>query len=74
MYGIAFLPLIQSLSNESTKQVWYENDSVACRNLTHLRSRWDRLAEIGPKYGHQQNALNMWLIVCLILTWPPEGV
>ena len=63
MYAIGILPLIQSLSNESAKQVWYADDSAACGDLTHLRSRWDRLAEIGPKYGYQQNALKMCLIV-----------
>ena len=51
MYAIGILPLIRSLSNESIKQVWYADDSAACGDLTHLRSWWDRLAEIGPKYG-----------------------
>ena len=63
MYAIGILPLIRSLSNESTKQVWYADDSAACGDLTHLRSWWDRLAEIGPKYCHKSNALNTWLIV-----------
>ena len=63
MYAIGILPLIRSLSNESIKQVWYADDSAACGDLAHLRSWWDRLAEIGPKYGYQQNALKTWLIV-----------
>ena len=63
MYAIGILPLIQCLSNENTKQVWCADESAACGDLTHLRSWWDRLAEIGPKYGYQQNALKTWLIV-----------
>ena len=63
IYAIGILPRIQCLSNENTKQVWYADDSAACGDLTRLRSWWDCLAEIGPKYRYQRNALKTWLIV-----------
>ena len=63
MYAIGILPLIQSLSNENTKQVWYADDSAACGDLTNLRFWWDHLVKVGPNYGYQPNASKTWLVV-----------
>ena len=63
MYAIGILPLIQKLSSERTKQVWYADDAAACGELSHLRSWWDQLTEMGPTYGYHPNALKTWLIV-----------
>ena len=57
MYAIGILPLIQKLSSERTKQVWYADDAAAYGDLSHLRSWWDQLAEVGPTYGYHPNAL-----------------
>ena len=62
-YAIDILPLIQSLSNESTKQVWYADDSAACEDLTNLRFWWDHLVKVGTNYGYQPNASKTWLVV-----------
>ena len=52
MYAVGILPLIQSLSNENTKQVWYADDSAACGDLTNLRFWWNHLVKVGPNYGY----------------------
>ena len=43
-------------------QVWYADHLAVCEYLTHLRTWLDNLAEMGPKYGYQQNALDIWPI------------
>ena len=63
MYAIGILPLIQKLSSERTKQVWYADDVAACGDLSHLRSWWDQLVEVEPTYEYHPNALKTWLIV-----------
>ena len=60
MYAIGILSLIQSLSNESTKQVWYAGDSAACGDLTNVRFWRDHLVKVGPNYGYQSKT---WLVV-----------
>ena len=57
MYAIGILPLIQKLSSERTKQAWYADDAAACGDLSHLRSWWDQLVEVGPTYEYHPNAL-----------------
>ena len=39
MYAIAITPLIRSLEEDETKQVWFADDATAGRDLTSLR-RW----------------------------------
>ncbi len=44
-----------------TKQAWYADDAAACGDLTHLRSWWDQLVDLGPIYGYHPNTSKTWL-------------
>ena len=80
MYAVGTKPLIDQLSG-ITKLVWYADDSSAGSTLVNLRRLWDKLKEIGPRYGHFPNSsktciltkpyLVEQLIMCLrVLTFP----
>ena len=63
MYAIAITPLINRLKEDDVKQIWYADDAAAGGKLSDLKTRWDRLVEIGPDYGYYPNASKTWLIV-----------
>ena len=46
MYALALLPLINSLSDDAIKQIWYADDAASCGQIEHIRSRWDKLVQI----------------------------
>ena len=56
-YAISTEPLINSLTLENVKHVWYADTAVAVGDLLGLRCWWDNLAMKGPKYGYFPNAL-----------------
>ena len=45
------------------QQIWYADDSSAGGKLDQLRRWWDKLSEIGPKFGYFVNAAKSILIV-----------
>ena len=63
MYAIAITPLIRSLEDEETKQVWFADDATAGGSLLGLRRWWDRLVERGPAYGYHPNPAKTCLVV-----------
>ena len=63
MYAIAITPLIRSLEDEETKQVWFADDATAGGGLTGLRRWWDRIARKGPAYGYFPNPSKTCLVV-----------
>jgi hypothetical protein len=63
MYAIAITPLIRSLEDEETKQVWFADDATAGGGLTGLRRWWDRIIERGPAYGYYPNPSKTCLVV-----------
>ena len=54
MYAIGTLPLIHHLEGIA-KQALYADDSAATSKLEQLKSWWDLLNEIGPRYGYFPN-------------------
>ena len=64
MYASALMPLIQSLSNPTTWiQNWYANDSSCTAKLTDLCDWFDKLCDLGPKYGYHPEPEKCILIV-----------
>ena len=55
MYAIGTKPLMDELSGIA-KHVWYANDSSAGSTLVNLRRWWDRLKDVGPRYGYFPNS------------------
>ena len=65
MYSLATLPLIRSISDADSRQVWYADAAANGGKLVAVRRWWDQLAEFGPKYGYLPNGCKSWLIVKL---------
>ena len=64
MYALALLPLINSLSDDAIKQIWYADDAASCGQIEYLRSWWDKLVPIGPDYaGYFHNPAKTCLLV-----------
>ena len=63
MYGIAILPLISRLQNDSLTQKWYANDGSVVGKLKDIRAFFDKLTQLGPKYGYLVNPRKCQLII-----------
>ena len=62
MYSVAIMPLIKQL-NRVVKQIWYADDASAGGCITDLRVWWNRLQELGPRYGYFVNSFKSHLLV-----------
>ena len=62
MYALALVPMIAEFGN-LVKQVWYADDAAAAGHLADLRSWWDMLCDIGPRFGYFVNSSKTFLIV-----------
>ena len=63
VYGIAILPLITRLHNDSITQKWYCDDGSVVVKLTDIRALFDKLTQLGPKYGYLVNPPKCQLII-----------
>ena len=64
MYAIGITSLIQRMGRiNSTKQVWYVDDSIASSSLQDLLQWWLNLNESGPLFGYNPNASKSILLV-----------
>ena len=55
MYEIAILPLITRLHNDSLTQNWYADNGSVVDKLKDIRALFDKLTQLGPKYGYLVN-------------------
>jgi hypothetical protein len=62
-YALATLPLIRKLSFSDLLQVWFADDASAAAALDSLKRWWDKLVNIGPKFGYYVNPIKSWLVV-----------
>ncbi|KAL5262366.1 hypothetical protein ACHWQZ_G007921 [Mnemiopsis leidyi] len=69
-YAISTLPIIRSLANqefdpvtETFKQAWFADDASAAGKLMGILKWWNKLVDIGPKYGYFPNPSKCVLIV-----------
>ena len=63
MYGIAMLPLITRLHNDSLTQKWYADDGSVVGKLKDIRPLLDKFTQLGPKYGYLVNPPKCQLII-----------
>ena len=63
MYAVANTPLIRSLEDDETKQLWFADDATAGGGLISLRRWCDRIIERGPAYGYYTNQTKTCLVV-----------
>ena len=67
IYALGIRPLIDNLGeavdHEKCKQSWYADDSSAGGQLTDMKTWWDQLCTMGPKYGYFPQASKTILIV-----------
>ena len=65
IYAVATIPLIKQpkVTSEKTKQVWYTDDATASGQLQNLKTWWNELQRIWPRYGYFPNPNKTWLIV-----------
>ena len=63
MYGIAILPLITRLHNDGLTQKWYADDGTVVVKLKYIRVLFDKLTQLGPKYGYIVNPPKCQLII-----------
>ena len=73
MYAVSLSPLTQcllnGLSKQDCKQVWFADDGNGGGKLEALRAWWDALASKGPMFGYFPNAAKSVLLVkesCLV--------
>jgi hypothetical protein len=63
MYAVGIQPLITHLGKLGLKQVWYADDSAAGGSLEKLKSWWNELCSLGPKFGYYPNDAKTFLVV-----------
>ena len=68
IYAIATIPMILTIVEEnsgdiSTKTAAYADDLSSAGKIRKLKSWWDYLCIIGPKYGYFPESIKSWLIV-----------
>jgi len=62
-YGLAILPLINSIQNDSVLQKWFADDGSAAGKIQDLKLLWDKVCEYGPGYGYFPNASKTVVVV-----------
>ena len=67
IYALSIRPLIDNLGeavdHEKSKQSWYADGSSAGGQLTDMKTWWDQLCTMGPKYGYFSQVSKIILIV-----------
>ena len=66
IYATAIIPLILMLleiTNGKTKVAAYADDFSAAGSVLNLKSWWEKLCTLGPKFGYYPEASKSWLIV-----------
>ena len=63
MYALATVPLITKITANGCKQICYADDAASGRKLILIRTWWQQIIDIGPKYGYHPNQSKSWLIV-----------
>jgi hypothetical protein len=62
MYAVATIPFIHTLHG-ILSQVWFADDAQGVGSLTALRAWWDKILQLGPKYGYFPKATKTHLVV-----------
>ena len=63
MYGIAILPLISRLHNDSLTKKWYADDGSVVGKVKEIRALFHKFTHLGSKYGYLVNPTKCQLII-----------
>ena len=63
MYGIAVLPPITRLHNDSLTQEWYTDDGSVAGKLKDIRAPFEKFIQLGPEYGYLFNHPKCQLVI-----------
>ena len=70
LYAVAIIPLMLMIMEitanapkESSKVAAYADDFTAAVTVESLKSWWDVLCQLGPKFGYYPEPSKSWLIV-----------
>jgi hypothetical protein len=61
MFALGVTPLIREL--QGIRQIWFADDAASGGSLESVYRWWNKLMEIGPRYGYHPNPKKTWLIV-----------
>jgi hypothetical protein len=61
MFALGIAPLIKEL--EGIYQIWFADDAAAGGSLEEVYQWWNKIVEIGPRYGYYPNPGKTWLLV-----------
>lgn len=62
-FAIASVPLITAVAVDRVTQVWFADDAASGGKLVPLREWWNKLLDLGPKYGYFPNVGKTYLVV-----------
>ena len=54
-FALASVPLIKAVVVAIVTQVWFADDAGSGSKLLSLKDWWDRLLQLGPRYGYFPN-------------------
>ena len=57
------LEITNTKTNSDTKMVAYADDFSAASSISSLKCWWDKMCELGPKFGYFPEPAKSWLIV-----------
>jgi hypothetical protein len=67
LYALGIKPLVdklaETIATDTCKQSWYADDSSATGKLAAIKRWWEKLCEIGPRYGYFPKASKTILIL-----------
>ena len=63
LYAASTLPLISALKGGGVTQVWYADDASVCGKLVKIQDWFNRLMQLGPKYGYHPEPRKTVLVV-----------
>ena len=63
MYGIALLPLITRLHNDSLTREWYTDGGSVVGKLKDIRAPFEKFIQLGPKKGYLFNPPKCQLVI-----------
>ena len=54
-FALASVPLIKAVAVANGTQDWFADDAGSGSKLLSLKDWWDRLLQLGPRYGYFPN-------------------
>ena len=63
VYGLATVPLLESVSTNEKKQAAYADDLISAGQLQPLLNWWEYLLKVAPTVGYYPKPSKSWLIV-----------